>query len=1328
MTGNTTMLHGAHARCLNGWWDFLPLYDAADGATPDSVPASGWLPEAFLAPSTWTIPVDGTRRPGERYYTSTRRPGDEEWDEELDCLFDIYGYPKEWSTTRRGWIRRFVDIDPPANGRRVFVHFAAVCPRGRLFWNGSEISSHVHPCLPWLVDVTDHLAPGRNEIAVLVEDYERDEHGRAKVPTGNWIPESVCGIWQDVFLLERPSVRVDDATVRTSVRDMTISCVVVLRNDSARDVEIDVAAQVKRWKQTDVLFELPSRRVRVAAGRSATVETVADWPQAPLWSPADPQLCMLHVSLQSVASGDGEPVLDEYRERFGFREVWIEGRDIILNGRPIRMFSDWGHKPTLAHHHEGWIRRWFAMIRDGNMNHSRLHTHPHPVLIMDIADEEGILITGETGMHGAGGAQGADDPAYWEAAADHVRRFVARDKNHPCIVLWSVENEMRWNRNRTDLYKTGLRDIGRLFGEIDPTRPAYHEGDTSLWDERELEIMSRHYGKECSGLGWWDRLRPLHSGEMSLYHYSGPNNTCHLGGDSVWASFAALDTAAAADTRAIVEDGRVSGVCCFGPWNISCLENLRTNDDDVALAYDDWTAPGAKPLRLRAWSAEFSFWTKDGPGYRPQPSFAIQRAAFRPFAAIDTSRRTEYYAGTEIERIVHCVNDTGGAVLARVQIGFGESGSGRWSHEETVSLEPGGTARLRVRVPGAVVSPGEPQYTVRVVSEEGEIDSWTRTFRVDEPATVGPAAAAMASPAPVILVYGPGRLKEVWVDLGVEAVYLSSLDELDPGRSKVLVIEPFTVEAGTEQNRRIREFCLTGGRVIVLEQRASLFPGIELREMPIQKAFVRVFSPHPALLHLTEERLQFWGDSAYSDLDNDAFVARKCYAKPGSGSALALLEGGEGGFGTGSLAHSPLLEIPVGAGTVWACQLTLADRLEEIPAARRMLVNLVEAACGFDEAGRSAAAAAGGDRTPANRLADRSSVDQFVEAARAGATVLVEPATPDELEAWNRHLPVELAPVSSGEIYQAVRVRPDPLLDGISNEDTSGIVSWTYGPSPEGNVAIGSWFLAPADGLVPLLETPTQSCLAELFVHGGKTEPLRAHTLTRFLGPEAPQRLVALGTVAVGSGRIVFSLIRPTDSVALNRYRSRLLVNLGLESPADPLQGDAVPHQGGGTGYPRKAAILRAVPDDARLSRLVSATAFSNERMVTMPILDLAPWETEESAEGAWQACAETVCICFVLSSHVARKNLEMDIGVPNPQALTFLDLAGSGTVEPVINARRLDPVALVDGSGTLSDVALERGNNHVLLIWRPESRDDRLSLRWRDIMRRPETDFRFHP
>ena len=219
-----------------------------------------------------------------------------------------------------------------------------------------------------------------------------------------------------------------------------------ITNTTNQPHEVIISSAVTDWaKNLDPsnasgILDFPEITLTLDAGQTRCVECLRHWPDAQWWSPENPKLYQLRTTL----SQNGQ-TLETTFERFGFREVWIEGADLMLNDHPLHLFSDCGHKVTSYYYTEKYIKRFFSMLRDGNMNHTRLHTHPNPQIIIDIADEEGILITCETGMDGAGRAQGANVPEYWVAAEDHIRRFVRRDKNHPSVILWSVENEMRHN-------------------------------------------------------------------------------------------------------------------------------------------------------------------------------------------------------------------------------------------------------------------------------------------------------------------------------------------------------------------------------------------------------------------------------------------------------------------------------------------------------------------------------------------------------------------------------------------------------------------------------------------------------------------------------------------------------------------------------------------------------------------------------------------------------------------------------------------------------------------------------------------------------------------
>jgi hypothetical protein len=1303
--------------CLNGWWDFQPVFnDSADGRIDlaAGVPQQGWTAGAMLVPSVWNKPLDAVRAPGEAVWRSagdTHSPTGAMGDKVpagTEYLLDAYGYPEAWNGTRAGWLRRSLDTGPAQPGRRRWLRFEGVMPRSWVFIGGQPVASHIHPTLPFAVDIEDRLGQGPVELAVRIADYEREpgRPNRCLAPTGNWIPGGNSGIWQNVWLEERGEIRVAAVDIRTSTRTRTLDVRWTIANDSPAARAVTLKPSVVPWARngdplaTPPVLALPERVVQVPAGATVEVRITQPWAEAVWWEPGRPQL----YQLVSRLDGEGGEI---QIERFGFREVWIEGPDLMLNDHPIHLFSDWGHKLTPFYQTEPWIRQWFGMMRDAHLNHTRLHTHPHPPLVLDLADEEGILVTDEAGLHGSGGSQAGDDPRYWQAAEDHVRRFVARDRNRPCVVLWSVENEMRWNGDRTDLAKRELPRLRHLFNELDPTRPAYHDGDSSLWNENEQAIVSRHYGKESSGLGWWNRKQPLHSGETGVYHYSGPNNTCHLAGDRVWADFDEVDKAASLDTALIVESGRTLGVSCFGPWNLSALQNLRPHPA-VRLTYADWTVPGVKPLRVEAGASEFCFW-EGGSGYTPGPGFDLQARAFRPLALIDRSRRTGYRAGSRFRRELFLVNDTPAVVAGRIDVIIARDGEVLARASLPVEAGRGrvGSVKFDLPIPVAV-TPGRWSYQAGFVGADGAVDTWERGLFID---TI-PAVRLRGA----VAVIGNGSSARLLRLFGVKAKRLKRLDGTALRGISTLLIERHWVKPGSDQHRAVRDFVAAGGRVVLLEQEASLFPGLLIEANPVSTAFIRA-PGHPAFTGLVEDDLRDWGDDSYAQVVADTLVADRLYRKDNGAAMLPLCETGEGGFGNGGLEHTPLFATPVGRGLVIACQFLLTDKAVEQPAALRLFANLLAHADGWKPASPAPVMEAG-DADPR----------QLVRQARAGATVLAGPLDVAGLKAWSAATGITLAPVPVEDCYQAVRVGNSPLTAGLSNEDACGIESWTYSGNQE-NLKVCRLAIRPVAGLDPLWELPQRALLAEMFVHGGRSEVMRAHTRTAMHHPAPPVGVVA-GLLRLGKGRVFFDQFDPPRGedgapkrLRLGRPALRLRANLGMPPPADLLTGERTAGSlAASKGLPIWLRVRHGAVNRTEREEFLADCVFSPERMLSMPLIRRGAWETLESADGCFTiAAGREHWLYFVIMCPVARQNLATNLGVPNPEALTFCDLTGSGKVELWVNGK---PAGTAKIPGTLSDIALEQGNNHLLLHWTGGA--GRIGLGFRNIMRRMETEFAF--
>jgi len=1306
-------------KCLNGWWDIQLCAEKDPSVTP--IPGQ-WNESAYLVPSFWNKSTEGSRIKGETYF----REHKEEFTDEYEYLLDGFGYPAQWSNYRKAWIGRDLQLDKIHN-KNYYLSCNGVMPHCSLFINGQMAGDHCHPTLPMEIEISRFLRNGINRVDFFIDDYQRDGKGRPEIPTGNKIPIEYCGIWQDVYLIERDEAFISDMKVVTSTRQMKIDVSFEISNITSDTIEATLQPSVYKWKNNDPTqvcapcLQFEEQSFLIPPDNRIWLSFSVPWKDAQWWYPESPVLYWLQGELKA-----GDALLDNYFERFGFRELWIDKNNLMLNDFPLHIFSDWGHKYSPYCYTEAWIKKWFSMIRDCNMNHSRLHAHPHPPIYLDIADEEGILITGETGLHGSLGDQASESPEYWENAEDHVRRFIKRDKNHPSLILWSVENEMRWNNKGTafngkTLIETELPRLKKLFNTLDPTRPAYHEGDSSLWNEKSQTIISRHYGKEITGSGWWDKEQPLIAGEMSLYHHAGPNNTLHLGGDQVFSKFKFIAEAAAKDTLFLIEEGRSEGVCGFGPWNLSCLENLRMEKKLVQLTYKDYTSPGIKPLQVPAYSSEFSFW-KEGAGYTPGFSFSFQKKAFRPVALIDTNKRNQYVMGNIFNRNITLVNDSNLIIKGKISISITYDDILINKKREQISLSRGTISHTNYSfILKDLPYDGEYLYTCSFIDENGnEIDSFKRSI------WIASAYINHKSESPYIeqriLIYGTGSLKEYLKKLKLNYSYISQLDEICDTDDKILIMEKNTVVPGSSQNVHIQSFLSSGGRVILMEQIDSLFKGLKLESKQVQCVFIRS-GDHPVTANIDEKKLRFWGDSSYSLLAGDSYVAEFMYRKDDGSIILPLLDSGEGSFGSGDLGWTPLWEMEDNSGLLLANQLSITDKIETIPAAQKVFLSLLDRCAEYQP----------GQSDPPILLNEYyNDLDEKLIQCAEGRILLIENADKELLSQLSEKLDIPIRSENPENLFQAVKVREVPLFRGVSNEDLCGIESWAYSQSPNKNTIIADTVLLSSEHYESLLVTPSESCLKELFVEGGMAEPLRAHTLSRFLFDEKAKEYVVLARFNYGKGQIIinqFNAIVKDDRIKFSRLKNRIMANLGLKLKSNIFSGNSVPDRNSsGKGYPEKGVyLLYKKLSDIDENKLIEATLPTMERMSNKRILTLGNWENALTPGGIIKqpstSSSDTIYIYYNLFSPTVRKNINTNLNVPNPEKLTFLEVANSGEVSLFVNGGR---GYTIQGKDIFSDIAMELGTNQILIRWKPDNPEDILRMSWRNIHHQIETSFQF--
>ncbi len=352
------------------------------------------------------------------------------WNEIFD---DLRNY------TGAAWYQSDFEVEAGWDGRRIHLRFGSVAYRAKVWLNGKLLGEHAGAHLPFVFDVTSQLKPGAgNTLVVFVENELRldrvpaiPDQSRVSMHTHHY-PQTTydffpySGIHRPVLLFTTPDVHIHDLTVRTTIAGR------------GGKVAIDLATS-PGWSgkaRAQIVGAGKEVQAQVAGGRAALT---IDVPNARLWSNEDPHLYQLSVTLD-----DGD-VRDVYSLKIGIREIKVEGEQLLLNGKPIFLRGFGKHEDVVLNGrglNVPAIIRDFELLKWLGANSFRTSHYPYSEEAMQLADEYGLLVIDETP---AVSLVFMDGPEIQEARSKQLKQdiveLVERDKNHPCVILWSVANE-----------------------------------------------------------------------------------------------------------------------------------------------------------------------------------------------------------------------------------------------------------------------------------------------------------------------------------------------------------------------------------------------------------------------------------------------------------------------------------------------------------------------------------------------------------------------------------------------------------------------------------------------------------------------------------------------------------------------------------------------------------------------------------------------------------------------------------------------------------------------------------------------------------------------
>ena len=413
------------------------------------------------------------------------------------------------------WYERTFIAQKQDESTSTILRFGSATHHAVVWLNGIRVAEHRGGFTPFEAVIDEALQPGENRVTVAVSNIL--DYGT--LPIGNYEEREIpglgthysnrpnfdfynyAGLQRSVVLYTVPRVRISDITVLADYENTEgiVSWDVTISDSSPTEAsEITVA----------VIDE--SRRV-VAGGTGAKGTLRFD--SVRLWNPGDAYLYTLRVTL----SRRGE-ILDRYDEQFGVRRVLVRDGKFLINDKPF-YFKGFGKHEDSAIRGRGTDEvinlKDLRLIRWMGGNSIRTSHYLYSEEFMRLCDREGIVVIDEVPAVGlmvgfdfdvsSMLGKGKEKPDTWktltcgDAHRQVVQEMISRDKNHPCVVMWSVGNEPDSGKAGAGDY---FRPVFELARKLDPAgRPVtcvlIQHGDIAR-DEiaplSDVVCLNRYYG------------------------------------------------------------------------------------------------------------------------------------------------------------------------------------------------------------------------------------------------------------------------------------------------------------------------------------------------------------------------------------------------------------------------------------------------------------------------------------------------------------------------------------------------------------------------------------------------------------------------------------------------------------------------------------------------------------------------------------------------------------------------------------------------------------------------------------------------------------------
>ncbi|HMA63389.1 MAG TPA: glycoside hydrolase family 2 TIM barrel-domain containing protein [bacterium] len=344
-----------------------------------------------------------------------------------------------------GSYRRTFTIPENWKEREVFIHFAGVKSAFYLWINGQKVGYSQGSMTPAEFNITEFLQEGQNVIAAQVYRWSDGSYLECQ---DMW---RLSGIYRDVYLYSTPHVYIRDFHVKSELdknyEDASLEVISYVKNRAekgAKDIflELSLIDENGNFVKKQILRQEKRNYLYPQAEAVYRLKTEITNPKK--WTAETPNLYKVVLKLRQ-----GNKILQTVSTDYGFREVEIIDGHLCINGKQIYI------KGVNRHEHDPdrgraitrkRIEEDIKLIKRNNINTIRTSHYPNHPYFYKMCNKYGIYVIDEANIesHGMGydpQKSFANNPAWEQAHFDRIQSLVERDKNHPCVIIWSLGNE-----------------------------------------------------------------------------------------------------------------------------------------------------------------------------------------------------------------------------------------------------------------------------------------------------------------------------------------------------------------------------------------------------------------------------------------------------------------------------------------------------------------------------------------------------------------------------------------------------------------------------------------------------------------------------------------------------------------------------------------------------------------------------------------------------------------------------------------------------------------------------------------------------------------------